>query len=132
MAAVLIQPFASAFRALAGRQSHPRLRPVRFLFLATIRGVKISGLAPVERAPCYRASRCPLRTMIFAPAGSGLVTIFLNTAPMILPFSSPRVEPVVSPCLLAFDHAVWQRLPKPLHTFIGDTGVAKFQPLEAA
>ncbi len=121
------------FVPLPGTEAaHVSDRPARFFFLGTIRALRSAGLAPVERAPCYRASRCPLRTMIFAPAGSGLVTVFLNTAPMILPFSSPRVEPVVSPCLLAFDHAVWQRLLKPLHTFIGDTGVAKFQPLEVA
>ena len=34
------------------------------------------------------------------------------------------------PFLLAFDHAVWQRLLQPLHTFVGHTGVANIQPLE--
>ena len=48
-------------------------------------------LADGERVPsascpwrrCHSASRCPLRTMIFAPAGSGLVAVFLKTVPMI-------------------------------------------------
>ena len=33
------------------------------------------GVLPL--ASIHSASRCPLRTMIFAPAGSGLVTVFL-------------------------------------------------------
>jgi hypothetical protein len=39
-------------------------------------------------ASIHSASRSPLRTMIFAPAGSGLVTVYLKTAPVISPLAS--------------------------------------------
>ena len=45
------------------------------------------GVLPL--ASFHSASRCPLRTMIFAPAGSGLVKVFLKTVPMISPFVRP-------------------------------------------
>ena len=52
--------------------------------------------------------------------------------------STKRLGGLLKPCyrkaglpfLLAFDHAVWQRLLQPLHTFVGHTGVANIQPLE--
>ena len=34
-------------------------------------------------ASIYSASRSPLRTMVFAPSGSGFVTVFLNTVPIV-------------------------------------------------
>ena len=46
-----------------------------------------SGVFPL--ASIHSASRCPLRMIIFAPAGIAFVAVFLKTVPMISPFRWP-------------------------------------------